>query len=331
MDAFISYRRGSGALYALETYKFLTEYCYMDVFYDKDNLYNYVGEFSEELQRNIINSENYILFMTDLNIDDYENAVFIKEISLAIKENKRIIVVKANGFDYPSVLDKRIEKLPKMQTIEIKDAEYFKGDFRVDLLAKMGKSQKIEDAYNRLVAVSKLESRRAVESRVSLSERLNENVVSVDLCAMAATGLTSHNREYLEELMKRNCKIRVVMNHPDSEAAKYACEKNIFSGSLRQRMRIIPKAYEDLKDWLEDYPTLFHGRTTDEYLSCAIFITHSKNPSDDLIKVDFYSFDCPDAERRCILIHADDKENFNFYIKQFEWLWEHSTPVNINE
>ncbi len=330
MDAFISYRHGTGGLYALEIYQFLVEIG-MGVFYDKEGLYQFAGEFSEVLKENILNADNFILVLTDLNIDDYEKSVYIQEISIALKENKRIIVVKGNDFKYPSNLPLAIQKLPDIQCLDVSDPMYFKGKFREDLLWKMKESQKRNQAIANFVNRSKLESRGEIESRLSLAERLNDEVIAVDMCAIACQGFLSLARDHVEKLAEKGCKIRVIMNHPNCQAAIDACTNKILGGT-RRRERVIPRAYEDLLDWQNDYPNSFQGKTTDAFLPCAIFIIHKKDSSKDTVKVDYYSFNCPDSERRSVLISSEDNRNFDFYIKQFEWIWERGQLItNIGE
>lgn len=331
MDAFISYRHNTGGLYALEIFQFLTGEG-LDVFYDKDGLYQFAGEFPEVLKKNILDSDNFILILTDLNIDDYEKSVYIQEISIAIQAQKRIIVVKGNDFKYPPNLHTTIQTLPNKQSLDISDPMYFKKHFFEDLLWKMNPTPKIQEIIRRLTSCSKLESRMKIENRLSLAERLNDEVIAVDMCATACQGFLSHARGQIERLVTKGCKLRILMNHPDCQAAVDAYTNKISGGTMRHRSRIISQAYEDLLDWQHDYPNSFQGKTTDAFLPCAIFIIHKKDPSKDTVKVDYYSFNCQDLDRRSVLISSEDSENFDFYIKQFEWIWERGQLItNIGE
>ncbi len=328
MDAFISYRRSTGALYADKIYNFLTEN-QLNVFYDRKKLHTYTGKFPDELKKQIQDADNFILILSDLNIDNYEKSHFINEIKTALEcPNINIIVILCNGFTFPETLPDVISELPNYEALTINDITYLKNGFFSDLLAKMIHSDSIIKAYNRLHAFTKLESRKIVESRQSLADRFSGDIISVDVCAMACHGLIEHAREYLCDLLESGCKIRMIMNDPDSDAAAEAARFKISGGSLNMRKRIIPNSYDGLVDWISNHPAQFEGRITDLHLPCSIMIIRHKTPGNSTVKVDYYSFDCADRDRRCVMIHEDDEDNFKFYIKQFEWIWEKSIPVH---
>lgn len=326
MDVFISYRRSTGFVYADHIYKFLKDNNF-DVFLDTKGLYQHAGKFPKILEESIAKANDFILILSDLNIDDYEKSVYIQEILTAMKLNKNIIVVSCNNFVFPVNLYKPLEELPTYNALIVNDMSYFTGNFFNDLLAKMTSSELTKQAYNKLNVITKLESRNIVENNHPLSERLNKDVVSVDICAMACQGILVLAREYLQKILDNNCKIRVVINNPDSPSAQEACTMKISSGGLRQRKRIIPDSYNYMLDWYEENPEQFDCKITDLYLPCAIMIVRYKDSSKDTIKVDYYSFNCDDRERRCVLISCGDYENFSFYEKQFEWIWNNSNKV----
>ena len=95
MDAFISYRRNTGGLYADEINAFLTKKCGMDVFYDLESLYGHTGPFPEVLRSAIEKADNFILILTDFDIDGVvEESYYIQEIVHALKYKKRMFHVK---------------------------------------------------------------------------------------------------------------------------------------------------------------------------------------------------------------------------------------------
>jgi hypothetical protein len=63
-------------------------------------------------------------------------------------------------------------------------------------------------------------------------------------------------------------------------------------------------------------------------LTAAIFIIRCKDPNMSTVKVDYYDFDSPDSQRRCVYIPWTDRDNFEFYARQFEWIWERSKPIS---
>ena len=333
MDAFISYRRDTGGIYANQIYKFLTQRCNMEVFYDIEALHGLAGKFPEKLRSAIEDADNFILLFTDFDIEGVvAESYYVQEIEHALKYGKRIIVLHGNNFSYPDILPESIEQIRQWQAIKINDVTYFTGAFWADLLAKMEPSEKRNIAYNRLVSFSKLESRDSIESRLPLTERLNSDVISIQMCAIACGGLLSQ-RDILDMLVKNQCKLQFIINHPSSPAAEDACTKRIGGGrQITSRQRAITRAYEDLREWQSDYPELIEGRTTNEFLPFAIFIIRTKHPENDTVKIDYYSFDnTSDQKRRSILISSADEENFDFYVHQFEWLWEHSDHLPLEE
>ena len=329
MGAFISYQQKTGEIYAERIYRFFAENG-IPCFWDKNNLYHYSGVFSEALQRGIEEAEDFILVLSGNcleRIEGPEHTVFRQEIERALARKKNIIPILCGGFRFPGQLYEGVGPIQAYEAIEITDTRYLSSSFFADLLVKMTPTAETERAYRRLTACTKLESRESVEDRYSLSERLGGAVEEVAVCAMACQALLSHAREHIDRLAENGCRIRVVMNDPASPAAQEAYQYKIAGGSLRHRGRIIPNTYDDLLDWMERYPAQIEGRLTDLYLPCAIFLIRAKDPRESTIKVDYYSFHCQDKNRRCVYIHADDEENFCFYQRQFEWIWEHARPI----
>ena len=159
-----------------------------------------------------------------------------------------------------------------------------------------------------------------------MTARLSGKIRSIDICVLAGQAILSANREYLESALAGGARCRVVMLDPDSPAAKEAAQYKISGGSPRTRSRIIPNAYYDMLDWRQEWEG-FDCRVTDWYLPCAIFCVETEDASRSTIKVDYYSFGCPDSERRCVFIHPDDVDNYQFYRNQFEYIWAHARPV----
>lgn len=177
-----------------------------------------------------------------------------------------------------------------------------------------------------LTPYTKLENRSKLENRLSLENRF-DHTVSVDICAMACQGILTYARDHFEQLLQNGCQIRILINNPKSHAAAYSAEYLIASGTLRTRKKIIPLSYDNLLEWLSAYPTCISGRITDLQLLCAIMIIRKKNIQENTIKVDYYAYNCPDGERRCLYIPYSDRENYSFYERQFEWLWNQSSQI----
>ena len=116
-DTFISYRRQGGSDYAPRVYDYLEERGYRP-FYDHIGMEN--GRFDEQIRRNLINAINFVLILSKGALDraGNEGDWVAKEISLAIKFNLNIAVLKEEGFAYPSTLLNELVSLAYYQNYE---------------------------------------------------------------------------------------------------------------------------------------------------------------------------------------------------------------------
>lgn len=327
--AFLSYRTESGAVYAELIHDYL-ERNRIPSFLDADTLHRYAGRFPEELRSSISAADDFILILSPLCLDGVtgENSVFVREILFALEKGKNIIPIACGNFRFPEVLPPGLEILREYTQLALKSISQSGDLFFEALLSKMTQNLPVTDAYDRNFVRTVLESRAAIEARNSLKERMPGDVTAVDMCAMACQGFLSHARERIIELAGNGCRMRFVMNRPHSPAAEEAACCKISSGSLRMRRKIIPNCFDDLTDWMETYPLQISGRVTDLFLPCAIFIIHRKDERLSSVKVDYYAFNCGDTERRSVLIPAADRDNYDFYLRQFEWIWANAREID---
>jgi len=172
-------------------------------------------------------------------------------------------------------------------------------------------------------SVTLLQKRETIELAVPIQTRLSGRVKSISLCAAAGIGLFHHYRYLVENALRDNpdCSVRVISLEPGCAAA-LEVERHILEGNVRARSRIIPNSYQDLLDWQDEYRGRFEFRTTNWFLPFALFFVERGNVAEDSVKVDFYSFGTNDAERRCSYITGDDSDNYNFFVNQFETIWD---------
>lgn len=115
-DTFISYRRSGGVQIAGRVNDFLKLNGFKP-FYDLNGLE--AGKFDEQLKRQLIGAENFILVLSPealdrcVNDDDWVRA----EITIAIENNLNIIVLQDDEFVYPPKLPKAIQSITKYQAI----------------------------------------------------------------------------------------------------------------------------------------------------------------------------------------------------------------------
>ena len=333
MDVFISYRRKKGFIYAKTIYDRLKE-AGIETFYDIKSLQEYSGEFTQELQNNIQASEFFVLILTCgcFDIPNKEESIFLKEILYAKQQEKTIIPVICEDFSFSEGLFEEVAFLPRLQSVFLttdRDLE----NFTTELFAKMAHSNnpRLKKIISVLFAGTVLKNRQIVDRQQSLTEYFTADVVSLDICSFSSQALLRNARAFLELILKHGCKIRIVMNTPGCAAAVEAARLKSTSGTRRQRDRILDDAFEDLQDWISEYPDQIEYRTTELFLPCAIMILKYNDPDKNNIKVDYYSFNCPDKDRRSLLIGSTDLDNFSFYENQFEWIWDHPhiTPEDV--
>ena len=326
MDVFISYRRNTGGVYADLFAEFFTQHG-ISFFWDVKSLHDQTGEFPEILRDNILAAQDFLLILSPGVFDGLgEDAIFVQEINLALREHKNMIPVLCGGFSFPQQLPASLSVLPRLEGVQAHDKKFDRTELLLDVLSKMTKTGARQRALAALMRGTPLESRQTVEKREPLTTRLSGKIRSIDICVLAGQAILSANREYLESALAGGARCRVVMLDPESPAAKEAAQYKISGGSPRTRSRIIPNAYYDMLDWRQEWEG-FDCRVTDWYLPCAIFCVETEDASRSTIKVDYYSFGCPDSERRCVFIHPDDVDNYQFYRNQFEYIWAHARPV----
>lgn len=326
MDVFISYRRNTGGVYADLFAEFFTQHG-ISFFWDVKSLHDQTGEFPAILRDNILAAQDFLLILSPGVFDGLgEDAIFVQEINLALREHKNMIPVLCGGFSFPQQLPASLSVLPRLEGVQAHDKKFDRTELLLDVLSKMTKTGARQRALAALMRGTPLESRQTVEKREPLTARLSGKIRSIDICVLAGQAILSANREYLESALAGGARCRVVMLDPESPAAKEAAQYKISGGSPRTRSRIIPNAYYDMLDWRQEWEG-FDCRVTDWYLPCAIFCVETEDASRSTIKVDYYSFGCPDSERRCVFIHPDDVDNYQFYRNQFEYIWAHARPV----
>ncbi len=122
-DIFISYRRDGGDMTAMYIYQALKDRGY-NVFYDVEVLRS--GKFNEELLRHIQEAQDFILVLSPHALDRCSdpNDWVRQEIAEAIKDNKNIVPVMMNGFQFPDDLPEEIASV-RYRTGLTSSTEYF--------------------------------------------------------------------------------------------------------------------------------------------------------------------------------------------------------------
>ena len=123
MDVFISYRRDGGYTLARLLYECLRKEN-ISTFLDLEELRS--GPFNEKLYSAIENSENFLLILPAHALDRCvaENDWLRLEVEHALKLNKNIVPIMADGFSFPSNLPESMRSLPYFNGVQV-SREYF--------------------------------------------------------------------------------------------------------------------------------------------------------------------------------------------------------------
>lgn len=171
-----------------------------------------------------------------------------------------------------------------------------------------------------------LESREELERRVPMKSRLKGDVESVDIAVLAGITLFNSKRHILDGALKAGIPVRFVMVDYKSVAASAVFTQFVDAATDSEQDVIWSHAYSAAASKQKRFEN-FKCRKTSLGLPFAIFIVHMKDPKESSAKIDFYSFNTNDDERRCVYILGNDRMNFDFYQKQFDFIWEHAQPL----
>lgn len=168
-----------------------------------------------------------------------------------------------------------------------------------------------------------LESREELEGRIPMKTRLKGDVESIDIAVLAGITLFNSKRHILDNALKAGIPVRFVMVDYKSVAASAVFTQFVDTSTDGEQNAIWDHAYSSAASKQKRFEN-FQCRKTRLGLPNAIFIVHMKDEKESSAKIDFYSFYTNDDDRRCIYITGSDKVNFEFYQKQFDYIWEHS-------
>ena len=140
MDVFISYRRNTGGVYADLFAEFFTQHG-ISFFWDVKSLHDQTGEFPEILRDNILAAQDFLLILSPGVFDGLgEDAIFVQEISLALREHKNMIPVLCGGFSFPQQLPASLSVLPRLEGVQAHDKKFDRTELLLDVLSKMTKT-----------------------------------------------------------------------------------------------------------------------------------------------------------------------------------------------
>ena len=340
---FISYRRNGGREYAKSIFQQLSyynnKYGYdIQVFWDIDDLKEYTGPYPAKLDESLDASNVFLLLLSKncLNVTERSGEDwFVHEIMRAYRlrdEQKSpitIIPVWCNGFsDKELPNDSPLAFLKTEQAISL--PSLIDTDFETLFFPKLceklrNRHEAFDNLFYRLAAPTVLQSRADIEALHDLPMRLNADALSVDICALAANGLLNSFQRFFETAQ---CPVRIVIcDHTQQTVLRYA-NQVLNEGDEEDTEYSIQNSHRYLRK-LTAKNHLLQARVVDFPLTAAIFIVKYRDSKQNTIKVDYYDFKADDGNRRSVMIHAHDTDNFSFYENQFEWIWDYSHPIRI--
>ena len=333
---FISYRRSNNNdLFAFHLKKDLANKGF-SAFIDTENG-DRQGEIDNITKSAIDSAKDFILILSKDCFKEIKNPdFFINEIEYAVEQRKTIIPIMLNGFDPHHNLpdNEYIKTVLRMSCIDPPSAINYETVFIPRLISFLSDSKEKEN-YLRTVCKSYLSSRPELE-REPLLDRW-KNAVEIDICSYFANMLI--NSDYINVALENGVKIRYIIVDPQSDAATDAIN---FKLQRFNNMKKFIQAYDATNDLVDDIENLkvtkpsskllngkFEVRKTSLYIPNAIMIVKKQDKNENTAKIDLYTFDTTDQDRRSIMISYNDFDNYTFFENQFEYIWNSDKTVPI--
>ncbi len=320
--AFVSYRRETAGSFALLLREKMKELGF-DLYLDHKEMS--AGRFDTQIVENIKSAKDFILIISKNSLlrSGEPRDYYLEEIETAIAEEKNIIPIflkNENIKDIRGNIEEKIQEVLCQEGVNEGAPQLFETQFIPRLIELMS-----DTPDKRMYLSSKnptvLSSRKRIETE-SLSERW-ANAKTISICAYYADQLI--NSDIVMNKLSEGVTIRYLIVNPTSKAAEDAARYK-FSNGYRYRKRKFDLAYQSALDTLsmleeENIKGTFEMRKTALFIPNAIMIVEKEDLIQNTVKVDFYTFDTEDDDRRSVLIKYEDRDNYNFFVRQFEYIW----------
>ena len=321
---FISYRRDYGSDFTSRLHEKLSGFGF-DVYYDS-NMHSglYMDELNAELER----ATDVIVVLSKCALKEKKEDVFFHEIKVAIKLKKNIIPVFLNNYDKADEISPSVRKVLDYQGISEIIPKFYDKVFIPQLIYLLTDSPE-KQKYMSSLESSVLTSRMNLEKEPLISRWANAKVIKS--CAYYSNQLI--NSDLINCALREGAHLKFLVVEPECDAAKDAAKYKL-DGPEYMELFSFNNAFSMLKhkaDYLryqkEHNPEddlcngILEVRKTKMFIPTAILIIEKENPSENTAKVDIYTFDTSNPDRRSIMIKASDTENYSFFDNQFELLW----------
>lgn len=330
---FISYRSDYGGTFALLLEEKLTQKGFT-IFLDHKSVHH--GRFDKEIMQAIDEASDFIVLLSkDCFSIREEPDYFFAEIEYAIKKNKNIVPIFLKNYLPQHQVPDKVSDIFKYQGIHEYSPQDFESVFLPKLISYLNETDEKQEYLNKMEAISYLSSRKKLEKE-SLLQRW-ANAVEIDICAYFANMII--NSDYINQALSQGVYIKYLVVDPDSDSAKEAMNfrlKNVRNSLFRYSFDSAVELLQNMKANNSTYldKSLLNGefelRKTKLHLDQAIMIVKKQKESDSTCKVDFYTFDTDDSNRRSIIIPFADHENYDFFCHQFDYIWNSSETEEVN-
>ncbi len=333
--SFISYRRTSAGSFALLLEDKMTKAGF-SAFLDHKKMHR--GRFDQEIRQTIDEVEDVIVLLSKDCFSPREGTDFyLEEIKYAMERGKNIILVTLNSYvPKVDVPPEEIKDILKYQGVSEPYPQDFEDVFLPKLASYLGETEEKKNYFDQFNARSYLSSRQKLE-REPLDVRW-ANAVEIDICSYFANMLIS--TDYIYQALSNGAHIKYLIVDPDSAAAAEALKyrfKNIRKSLFRHSYDAALELYQDMKASNFQYfdesiqNGEFEVRQTTLHLDQAIMVVKKKKEADSSVKVDLYTFNTDDTNRRSIMIPYADRENYEFFCRQFDFIWDAPETKAITE
>ena len=217
-DVFISYRRDGGFEMARLLYDHLKGIG-LNPFFDLEKLCS--GQFNEKLYREIEDGANFLLVLPPKSLErcKNENDWVRLEIEHAIKEDKNIVPVMMNGFEWPEDLPSSLQKLPYYNAVKMSREDF---DASISRLLTMLNGIEFKDGI--LVKSSSAQDKRTQNKYFAFEDKKEKRRLKIQQNLMREFDLSVYEgvKEHYESL----CILDVGSNNGDFVMDRIAnCDK----------------------------------------------------------------------------------------------------------
>ena len=345
MNVFISYRRRHGGKAYAHLLCQKLKALGIGVFFDLISLHDKNNDYQSEIQKNIENSDYFILLLQPQMFRNLDGTDLIDEIRLAHKLKKEIIVIPLEAnFNWerelplPSELDEvRLPYLQLMSCITFEKID----SFMSDLIGRFTHHQSQAPYYQLLLSVSQYSSSgffipESVITNVPLETRWN-GAKRISLLSIGGGSILGLYHKTVSDMFAQGVEFRFVTIDYKGKSRKDVEGKKVYSafsgqdnGYLKQRQGQISTVIKAMQN--KNPPELKNNigyRVTSEHITMTIQLIESDPKENSYIFISLLptvSTNQQQSDSGSALIPYSSPL-YSFFANQFELIWEESRII----